>query len=315
MKRVLASVCSLGLVFAVAGQAEAYESKTVATPITVTSSGVTPTQTLTANVVLQNTGSPGTAAALTWGVGGNDFRDSDRAIRVDVDTNLAANRILIYTDNLDGGAVPQAQLDTSLGNDGGGLVGVTDSTQIVPVLWGVEDANPDYNFGGTVGDNEVFITDRAHVATYVDAVLGGASAAEKQKLDTLAMKRCDNDAPVANADNAGTAEDPERYPQLFGDPGVFDSDLCNDGGDITIDGTFIAAGAKVPFAEELSKNIAVLAFGCLGTSCTAPDLSTPSPADSKAVVSPFFVPLAADFRFAPGQDYSTNTLTVELVTQ
>jgi hypothetical protein len=120
---------------------------------------------------------------------------------------------------------------------------------------------------------------------------------------------------VANADNAGTADDPERYPQLFGNPGVFNSDLCNAGGDITINGTFIAANAKVPFAEELSKNIAVVAHSCLGTQCTAPDLSTANPADTKTVNSPFFLPIAADFRFAPGQDYATSTLTLELVTQ
>ena len=299
----------------------AYTSKTTATAISVVTSGVTPTQSLTSTIVLQNTGDPGTASTLTFGVGGNNYRDSGRAIRVDVNTNLAANRILIYTNNGPITAVPQCGLNTELGNDCGGLIGVTDRNQVVPVLWGVEDANPDYNFGATIGDNETYITDRAHVTTYVNAVLPLATAAEQQKLDTLSMKRCDDNTPVANADNSGSPTDPQRYPQLFGSPGIVDSDLCNNGGAISIDpnpgvgadDVAIAAGAKVPFSQELSKNIAVVAFSCLGASCTAPNLT--SPGTTKTVISPFFMPLAADFRTAPGQDYATSTLTLELVTQ
>ena len=254
---------------------------------------------------------------MTFGAGGNTYRDSQRAIRVDVNTNLAANRILFYTNNGPLTAVPQCALNTELGNDCGGLIGVIDKTQVVPLLWAVEDTNtPDFNFGASPSDaigNEVYITDRAHVTTYVDAVLGGASVAEKEKLDILAMKMCDGGAPVANADNAGTPADPQRYPQLFGSPGIVNSDLCNAGADITINGTLIPANTKVLFSEELSKNIAVVAFSCLGTQCTAPDLTTPGL--TKTVNSPFFLPLAADFRSAPGQDYATSTLTLELVTQ
>lgn len=316
MKRLIAGVTSLAVALMPAGQALAYTSKTKAAAISVVSSGVAPTQSLTSSIVLQGSNNDtGTASTLTFGAGGNTYRDSGRAIKVDVNTNLAANRILIYTDNLVAAAVPQCNLNTELGNDCGGLIGVTDKSQVVPMLWGVEEVNVDYTFGSTVGDNEVFITDRAHVTTYVDAALPGASVAEKQKLDTLALKRCDTGASVTNADNAGTLADPERYPQLFGSPGVSDSDLCNGGLDITINGTFIAANAKVPFAEELSKNIAVVAFSCLGLVCTAPNLLTADPADSKTVNSPFFMPLAADFRTAPGQDYATSTLTLELVTQ
>ncbi|MDP3704105.1 MAG: hypothetical protein Q8R78_06930, partial [Candidatus Omnitrophota bacterium] len=228
MKRLIAGMTSVAVGLLSASQALAYTSKTTATPISVVSSGVTPTQALTTAVVTQGSGEPGTASTLTFDVAGNTYRDSERAIRVTVDTNLAANRILIYTNNLNGGAVPQCTLDTSLGNDCGGLIGVTDRSQVVPVLWGVEDANPDYIFGATVGDNEVFITDRAHVATYVDAVLSAATAAEKQKLDILAFRRCDDQTTaVANADNAGTGPDPQRYPQFFGDPGIANKDLCS----------------------------------------------------------------------------------------
>ena len=316
MRRFIAGCTSLAVGFLSASQALAYTSKTTATPISVVSSGVTPTQALTTAVVTQNSGEPGTASTLTFGTGGNTYRDSGRAIRVTVDTNLAANRILIYTNNGPATAVPQCALDTEKGNDCGGLIGVTDRTQVVPLLWAVEDANPDFNFGASPSDaigNEVFITDRAHVTTYVDAALSGASAAEKQKLDILAMKMCDGGALVANADNAGTPADPQRYPQLFGSPGVVNSDLCNAGADITINGTLILANAKVPFSEELSKNIAVVAFSCLGTQCTAPDLTTPGL--TKTVNSPFYLPMAADFRTAPGQDYASSTITVELVTQ
>ena len=176
--------------------------------------------------------------------------------------------------------------------------------------------------------SDLYLTDRAHVTTYVDAVIPLALVAEKQKLDTMAIKRCDNDAAVANADNAGTQQDPQRYPQLFGSPGIANSDLCNASvSSVTIDPNPGVAGdevvigpsesltEKIPFSEELSKNIAVVAYNCLGTTCKAPDLSTASSADSKDVVSPFFMPLVADFRTAPGQDYATSTLTLELVTQ
>ena len=328
MKRLIAGVSSLVLALMGPSQAYAYTSKTKAAAISVVASGVTPTQSLTSAVVLQNSGEPGTASTLTFGAGGNTYRDSGRAIRVDVNTNLAANRILFYTDNLAGGAVPavpQCSLDTELGNDCGGLIGVTDRSQVVPLLWAVEDANPDFNFGASPSDgigNEVYTTDRAHVTTYVDAALPLATAAEKQKLDTLAMKMCDGGAPVANADNAGSATDPQRYPQFFGSPGVANSDLCSASvSQVVIDpdgaGTApnitINLNDKVNFSEELSKNIAVVAFSCLGTSCTAPNLS--SPGFTKTVTSPFFMPLAADFRTAPGQDYASSTITVELVTQ
>src|SRR3989338_4379165 len=168
MRRFLAGCTSLAVALMPASQAFAYTQKTTATPISVVSSGVTPTQTLTTAVVTQNSGEPGTVSTLTFGTGGNTYRDSGRAIRVTVDTNLAANRILIYTNNGPATAVPQCSLNTELGNDCGGLIGVTDRSQVVPVLWAVEDANPDFNFGASPSDatgNAGDITDRAHRPT------------------------------------------------------------------------------------------------------------------------------------------------------
>src|SRR3989338_10795628 len=92
MRRFLAGCTSLAVALMPASQAFAYTQKTTATPISVVSSGVTPTQTLTTAVVTQNSGEPGTVSTLTFGTGGNTYRDSGRAIRVTVDTNLAANR-------------------------------------------------------------------------------------------------------------------------------------------------------------------------------------------------------------------------------
>jgi len=284
--------------------------------VSVTASGVTDNSVLQPIQVVQQ-GTADVAGTLTFGAGGNTFRDSGVALKVDGSSNAAANRLIIYTNNLSGGAIPQAALDTSLGNDGGGLVGVTDKSKIVPLLWVIKDTNVDHVFtSATIGDDEVYVTDRAHVATYVDAVLAGQPASEKQKLDTLAMKRCDNGTPVANPDNAGTSADPERYPQFFGSPGIADSDLCSAAASpVTIAGTTINPNDVIPFAKELSNNIAVVAFNCLGTACTAPDLSTPSPLDTISVTLPVYLPIGADFRSAPAQNYATNTLTVELVTQ
>src|SRR3989338_6828368 len=120
MKRLIAGVSSLALALMGPSQAYAYSSKTKAAAISVVSSGVTPTQALTTAVVLQNTGEPGTGATLTLGGGDNTYRHSARAIRVDVNTNLAANRILFYADNLPVTAVPQCAPNTELGNDWGG---------------------------------------------------------------------------------------------------------------------------------------------------------------------------------------------------
>ncbi len=319
-KSSLCSVLAAAMSLTLAGRVDAFTSKTKAAPLAVTGSGVTPSQSLTVSIVNQGSGVPGTAGTLSFGAGGNTFRDSGEALKVDVNTNLAANRIIIYTDNLNAAASPKYCDDTSKGNDGGGLVGVTDCKVTVPMLWALPSSNPsgniDYVFTtATIGDDEVFITDLAHVATFVDAALGvGAPAAEKQKLDILAMKNCATGVVVANPDNAGTPADPERYPQFFGASGA-ENDLCNAGAAITINGTAIAANAPIPFAQELSKNIAVVAFNFLGTTGLAPNLSTASTTDSITVTSPFYLPLGADFRNAPGQDYGTSTLTLELVTQ
>jgi hypothetical protein len=250
---------------------------------------VTESTTFSTAIVAQGTAD--TPATLSFGAGGNAFRDSGEAIKVNVSTNLAANRVIVYTDNLNATASPQAALDTSKGNDGGGLVGVSDRGQIVPMLWVIKDTNLDHVFtAATVGDDEIYITDLAHVATYVTA---GST------LDNQAMKRCADSVSVPNATGDGL------YPQFFGGPSV-NQDLCDQ-----------TSGAPIPQAQELSKNIAVVAFGCLGTACTAPNLSTPSPADTVAVTSPIYLPLGANFSVstATAQDYATSTLTVELVTQ
>lgn len=287
MKRMLATVLGAAAVFSLAAGADAYTPKLKST-ISVTASGVTESTTFSTAIVAQGTAD--TAATLSFGTGGNAFRDSGEAIKVNVSTNLAANRVIVYTDNLNATASPQASLNTALGNDGGGLVGVTDRGQIVPMLWVIKDTNLDHVFTtATVGDDEIYITDRAHVATYVVPV--GST------LDNQAMKRCADSVSVPNTPSDGL------YPQFFGGPSV-NQDLCDQ-----------TSGDAIPQAQELSKNIAVVTFNCLGTACTAPDLSTASPLDTIAVTSPIYLPLGANFSTAPAQDYATSTLTVELVTQ
>ena len=290
MNRFRITVAVLVGAASLAGRSEAFTPKQKST-LSVSASGVTETTTFDASqVVVQGTANtPGT---LEFGTGGNTFRDSERAIKVSVDTNVASNRIITYTNNLGAGANPKACLDTSKGVDGGGLIGVTDCQITVPLVWGVRDENDDYAFTprplpGFGATNASFITDRAHVATFTDK--GGA-------LDNLAMKRCSDNVHVANTPNNGL------YPQFFGSAGT-DLDLCRQ-----------SDGTKVLEAEELSKNIAVVAFSFLGTKGLATNTITPGD-PAVDVTSPIYVPFAADFRQAPAQSYATNTLTIELVTQ
>ena len=157
-------------------------------------------------------------------------------------------------------------------------------------MWANNDTNADHGFTtGVIGDDEIFITDKAHVATFTTV---GSS------LDNQSFVRCDDKVTVVpNTLNNGL------YPQFFGTGGGVNSDLCN------------AANTTQVLSQELSKNIAVTAFSCLGDKCTAPDLTSPSPADSITVTSPYYLAMGADFSGASAQTYSTNTLTIELIQQ
>lgn len=311
MKRSLLGLCSFAVVISLSSQAHAFTSKGKST-LSIGASGVTESTTFTTAVVTQGTADPGTAATLTFGPGGNTFRDSGEAIRVDVNTNTAGNKVIIYTDNLAGTAVPQAQINTGTGIDGGGLVGVTDKTQTVPLLWVVKDTNtPDFVFTtATIGDDETFIVDRAHVRTFVQVVPGQV---KNGTLDNMLLKTCDPLAtppiPVTNIANDGL------YTQYFGAVGQ-NLDVCsNEVAAVVINGVTINPGAPVPFAQELVKNISVVAFGFLGTSGTVTIPGATPPNNTATVTSPIFLPIGGDFRTAPAQDYATSTLTVELITQ
>jgi hypothetical protein len=267
--------------------------------------------------------SPDVTTTLGFNAGGNVFRDSEEAIKVDGTANSAGNRLIIYTDNSSATASPQfaptATGGPDDGIDGGGLVGVTDRSLTVPLLWVVQDANSGHTFTtATVGDDEIFVTDRAHVRSFTPRLLGGAEDPAFSALDTAGMAFC-----VVGGQPAGTLSpspnpDDGIYPQYFGSPNVgttvFNHDLCATA-TVVINGVTYTAGQKIPQAEELSKNIAVAAFGFLGTVGSAPNLTTPSPTDTIAVTLPIYLPIGGDFRFAPAQDYSTNTLAIELVTQ
>ncbi len=319
-KLIVLGIIALAGVVMTAARAEAFTSKTViTTPISVSSSGVTATQTLTATVVQQNTADvPGT---VSFGTGGNTFRDSGAALKVTVDTNLAAYRIIIYTSNLATAASPKFCENTALGNDGGGLVGVTDCKETVPMVWAISltgvTATPDpkvftgtssnlidYSFtanpSGPGATNAVFITDRAHVATFTT---------KNSTLDNQLMKNCVGGTlnPTTKVCTGGTAVTNTAgdglYPQFFGTAGQ-DSDLYDTG-----------TGAKIAAAEELSKNIAVVAFGCAGAKCNVPNIASAATDDVVQVTGPFYLPIGADFRTASAQSFGTNQLTLELITQ
>ncbi len=309
MKRILIALIGAAAVFSLAVHAEAFTSKAKST-ISVSASGVTDSSSL-APIAVVAQGTADTPATLSFGTGGNTFRNSGAALKITVSSNAAGNRLIIYTDNLSATASPKAAIDTGKGNDAGGLVGVTDPSRNVPVLWALNQTNTIYNFTtAVIGDDEVFVTDRAHVRTFVTVVPGQA---QNGVLDNLPTKMCDPTAtPPVSVTN--TPND-NLYPQYFGTLGQ-NLDVCsNAASPVVINGVTINPGAKIPQAEELSKNIAVVAFGFAGSTGTAPNLSTPDPTDTITLTSPFYMPLGADFRAAVAQNYATSTLTVELVTQ
>ncbi len=305
MKRILSVLIGASAAFLWAGHADAYTSKLVSAPISVSASGVAESTTFTTQIVQQNT--PDTPGTLSFGSGGNTFRNSNAAIKLNVSTNVADNRVIIYTSNLSATASPKFCEDTAKGIDGGGLVGVTDCKQTVPLIWAIgltgvtatstahvstgTSANVAYAFtptaSGVGATNGVFVTDKAHVASFTT----------NTTLDNAVMKKCSDGTPVTNTPGDG------KYPQFFGSPGV-DSDLCDQQ----------APTVKNVLSQELSKNIAVVAFGCSANTCNLPNLAATS-SDIVQATGPFYLPVGADFRLAPAQNYSTNTLTVELVTQ
>jgi hypothetical protein len=277
------------------GPAEAYTSKVIRT-VSVGASGVTGTAVLDMTIVAQGNAADPAATLLFEGTTAA-LRDSGESLKLTVNANVAANRIIIYTNNSAIVANPKACINTGLGNDSGGLVGIGSAPiceLTVPVVWGLSDNNTDYTFTpvalpGVGATNGVFITDLAHVATFTTT--GSA-------LDNLPMKRCVGGAVVANALNDGL------YPQSFGRPNE-DNDLCRQ-----------SDSTKVLEAEELSKNIAVVGFGFTGINGTGPNTLTAIATDTIALTSPIYLPLGADFRQAAGDvQYATSTLTTELVTQ
>jgi len=285
---VIAVLLTLGLV------APAWATTSVIKRTITTGRGsVASVAALTTSLVAQGSGDTGTPAELVFEGTTNAFRDSGEAIKVEFNTNLAGPRLLIYTNNLATTANPKAEVNTALGVDGGGLVGMSNKAQTVPMLWFSADTNVNHNFTPTTlpqigASNGIFIVDTAHVATFT---------AKNGPLDNLQMERCENGVAVENTVNDGL------YPQFFGG-GATREDLCRQD-----------TGAEIPEAQELSKNIAVLAHSLNGSVGLSPNVATPSSEDTITVNSPFFVALGADFRLAPAQDYQTSTLTVELVTQ
>lgn len=293
------------------GPAAAFTSKQKVT-LGGVSGGVTESTAFNAVYVTSGSSPDQVVLNVSFGEGPNTLRASGESVRVTVDTNLAANRVIMYTDNTAGTAVPKANVDTGTGNDAGGAVGA-DLVSIAPMLWVIAqtNVNPTPTQAG-VGDDEVFIVGRGHVRTFVTVVPGQA---KNGVLDNMALKLCNTATPPIPVTNIANDE---LYTQYFGAENQ-NLDICSAAaGNVTINGVTYAPNQKLPFAEELVKNIATVAFGCIGSgtgSCTAPKLDTPDPSDSITVNSPFYLPLMGDFRSAPAQTYGTNTLTVELVTQ
>ena len=123
MKQLLSVALSVVFASLYAMPVHAYTSTGQSTVITTAGGSLEALTSFTVSIVTQGTD---TVTTLGFESVTNAFIDSGEAIKVNVSTNLAANRVIIYTDNLSGGASPQAQIDTSLGIDGGGLGGESD---------------------------------------------------------------------------------------------------------------------------------------------------------------------------------------------
>lgn len=307
MKQFSLYVLGAAVGFSLTGQAQAFTLKGTTRSVSVSASGVAESATLDPVIVVVQ-GTADTPATLGFGTGNpNDLVDSEKSLRINVTTNVAGNRVIIFTNNLSATANPPPNPtfcdDTAKGIDGGGLVGVgtpDNCKRTVPVIWAVADTNVDYVFArhdspppALGADNGVFMTDRAHVRTFT-----GKSSA----LDNVATKFCDAAATHAVPPTNTTGDG--LYPQYFGDVGK-NLDICR-----------ISDGTKIVEAEELSKNIAVVAFGFSGTAGFAANLATASTEDTINVTSPFYVPMAADFRGASGNVlFGPNKLFVDLVAQ
>lgn len=245
----------------------------------------------------------------------NGLRDSNEALKITFDSNLPGARLVIYTKNSSAQANPKYCDNPATGRDGGGLVGIPTSARpdackfVVPLLWVVKDTNVDHQFTpAVVGDDEVYVVDAAHMRTLLPA------AEKNTPLDNIATKFCDPDAfhPLAPVNFF----DDGLYPQYFGGQ-ARRLDICSDYALPTvIHGHFVFPGERIPEAEELSLNIAVVVYNIFRTKGLVPNLSTPDPNDNIAVTSPIYLPLAADYRTAqPGVVYWTSTFTIEILHQ
>ena len=287
--------------------------KATGTPLTGTG-GVTPKAIFNPLVVVKQGVSPDTTDVLSFVDDGqdssaSDFRDSNESLKVSFDVNVPGARIFIFTNNQHPLANPRFCGDPATGIDGGGLVGVSDCRATVPVVWAVLDTNTDYSFRPKVlpelgAENSVFITDRAHVRTFADV---------NGPIDNILTKFCD---PAAtNAVLPTNTLGDGLYPQYFG-AGSVSLDLCSASDHVVFyPGGYIWPGDSIPQAQELSKNIAVVAFNLFNTKARVPDLSTADPADSLELTSPIYLPMGADFRRAFSMNYGSNTLDVNLVHQ
>ena len=294
----------------------------VKSPGTSVSGGVTPVFSFPPVQVVTQSNPADPADILNFDDDGdprlNELRNSHESLKITFNTNLPGARIIIHTDNTGALANPRYCDDPIKGNDGGGLVGVPTAPDpnrcklTLPMVWGVLDNNLTYTFqpvpNGYGASNWVFITDLSHVRTFL-------SAAERNTpLDNIATKFCDPTA--THAVSPGNIIDDGLYPQYFGAVGP-SLDICSDYAlPALIRGKFIFPGDPIPDAQELSKNIAVIAYSIIGTQAKAPDLSTSDSSDSITVTSPVYLPIAADFRTAlPGVTYTQTTLQVEIIVQ
>jgi hypothetical protein len=216
------------------------------------------------------------------------FYDTERSVEIAINAdNVVGNKVNVYTNNfVPGPGYVTPAIDTSTGFDGAGLVGQTDNTKTAAMVWWATDTNTDYAFDGTLdGVGEVFLVDKAHIATFDPNGVGGP-------LDNGDWVRCDDESVlVPNTLNDGL------YPQAWGHVGGNDNYCIKE------------SEQEFPESPELATGYAVIAFDFVGGSGTLNQTGLP------AVTSPLYVPVGFEFSGAVPQEYKTISLTVEVITQ
>lgn len=320
-KILIVSVTLLAFLANVVPAAHAYTYSTLATPVSVSATGIVSGNTIafTVSSVLQGTGAAG---AIDFGTSPVGFADSGEALKIKGGTNQVNNRLIIYTDNNTNTTLPNKAPtgDPATGVDGSGLVGQTDPAQTVALFWGCDTTannSPNTDVDYAFGNPQVPVDGGSGNCTYIVDV--------RHTMSFTAVNSTLDNAPLftlAGTSVTNTAGD-GLYPQLW------DSDLYSSA-------TVHTTATKV--SPSLYSTIATVMFniGPVATGTdngffvgTMPQIKTydgiPGSVKSGDVITArlsktdataggeLYLAIGGDFNGKPAQTYSTAKLFVALV--